>query len=317
MSDGEKTTTSAVVICTRHRPSELRSALRAVFQTRPTATVVVLDGSTDEATRDVCASLGKTLDGAGLHYVRAQTPGLTRQRNQAVSYCDGLGSEILHFIDDDTEVLPGYFDAIESRFLRDSQLVGVGACIENFPQLKYPLFRRVFDLTGKTPGKVLRSGRWVVAQYPGISEDIVPDCLAGCCMSYLTETCRQYRFDERLEGASLGEDRDFGFRVSRDRSIAIEPTARCVHHVSPVNRLSPYRSRREYAVLTFAWVVEQRQHGLSRLAFVWSLVGEIFLTISSAVVRRRKSSLQAAAGLVVGLIICLSGHANGKSRLSP
>ena len=92
-----------------------------------------------------------------IEHLPAQPP-LTRQRAAGI---DASSEEIVHFIDDDTVLDPGYFEAIIDVFTRDAErlLGGVGGFVTDQPPHR---FRRVdawLGLDSATEGVVLRSGR--------------------------------------------------------------------------------------------------------------------------------------------------------------
>ncbi|MGH9170253.1 MAG: glycosyltransferase family 2 protein [Acidimicrobiales bacterium] len=289
---------AAVVICTRDRPGELAAALCCVAQDRPGSCVVVYDASAGEATAGLCSASELPLD---LHYVRAERPGLARQRNDSALYCRRLGVEIVHFIDDDTRIRPGYQEAIEARLAAEKDLAGVGAVVENQPVPSFKQLKRLFGLWGPVPGSVLKSGRAVMGQYPGGPDGGRLDWLSGCAMSYRLDVVLRHRFDDRLEGYSKAEDKDFGFRVSRSGRLAVETRARCVHDLSPANRWGSRRHAYEATVIVAAWAAEQAGNGISRLAFAWSAAGDACLRVGLGLARRDKAELSRALGTVQAL----------------
>jgi len=299
-----------VVICTRHRAVELASAVSAVATDRPSATVVVVDASEDEASRVVCDELRSTYPDIVLQYISALEPGLARQRNQGIEVSQRLGAGIVHFIDDDTEVLPGYFDALERRFRDDRDLGGVGAVIDNQPEVHHRLLRRLFMLWGSRPNAVLRSGRPVLGQFPDGDVAGEVDWLSGCAMSFRIEVFAENEFDDRLSGYSHGEDFDFGFRVSREYRLAVEPASHCLHHRSARNRLDTQRHAYIATVSGYVWVREQRQYGMSLGAYWWSVFGEVVLHWSYGLWKRDRSELQRCVGVVRGVRAILAGEAS-------
>lgn len=269
----------AVVICTKDRPERVRAVCNNIARERPDAFLVIVDASVDTATQNVCREVSQSHEKLDLRWVKAPRPGLARQRNHAVSVCKEAGISIVHFLDDDVEVLPGYFAAIERRFVSDPELMGVGGCVQNQRVEKHDRFNRIFLLSGRDPYTVLKSGRVVNPQpahgAPRRSRFDRVDWLQGFAMSYRIDAFASCAFDERLSGYSFGEDRDFTFRLSRSHAIAVEPEARCLHHRAPENRLNSERFGFESTVLLHAWVREHRHHGLSLIAFYWALLGDL------------------------------------------
>jgi GT2 family glycosyltransferase len=299
----------AVVICTRNRPRDVAQACAAAFKSGDVATLIIVDSSDGPDTETVVRDLKRSHPKIDVNYVRTAMKSLTRQRNQAAAIGHDLGIDILHYIDDDTEVMPGYFEAIESRFSVDSNVVGVGGVIENSPRIPVKPLTRLFLLSGRY-GSVLPSGRATSAQYPAadVGEN-APSWLHGCSMSYLTDVVLKYRFDDRLEGYSNGEDIDFGFRISRHHRLSVEPTARCIHRVSQGGH-----ARDEFAymqaVVIHSWVREHRKEGTSMVAFWWSIFGDLLLhTVHGCLVPRR-NGLGYAKGLVRGVVVIVRRQAH-------
>jgi glycosyltransferase involved in cell wall biosynthesis len=307
--------TSCVVICTRDRPTDLERCIRSVVTERANAEIVVVDASSDDRTLEL--SLTWTRQGAILHYLRADRPGLARQRNQSIPFCHSLDVDLVHFLDDDSEILPGYFEAIERRFTCDEGVAGVGGVLEDMPVEYHTHLKRLFLLWDPTPGRVLRSGRVVKGQFPDITTAYDVDFLLGCSMTYRLTALIQHRFEDRLEGRSLGEDARFGYQVSRSSRLIVEPLARCLHHESELNRAGEEVLAYERTILTFCWVREQRSNGMSLLLFTWSAVGDTLLRAVHAVVTADAADLGRARGNLKALWRILRGHVTMATAYRP
>jgi GT2 family glycosyltransferase len=268
-----------VVICTRNRPDDLAETLDHLRSTAPRADVLVADASDPEPGERVAKVVAA--DGATLLACR---PGLARQRNQALDWlaAERPGTPYVHFIDDDTEVLPGYLTSIETTFARRAEVAGVGGVVTNQPRPRHIGAKSVFRLYGRTPGQVLSSGRPTIGHYEGW-EATSPQWLPGCAMSYRVAQVDGLRFDDRLEGYSLGEDLYFSFALSGRHRLAIDRDARVIHHFSPQNRHSRHRIAREKVALYHRFVRENADRGLRLPAFWWSVVGEALLKLVDGV----------------------------------
>jgi GT2 family glycosyltransferase len=286
-----------VVICTRNRPDDLAKALAAVDAVAPGIAVLVADSS-DGAQLVEVRDLVEAHDGATL---LTCTPGLARQRNQALDWLDEHRPETayVHFIDDDTEVLPGYVDAITEVFANRPEVAGVGGVVLNQPRPRHVSTKRLFCLYGATPGQVLPSGRVTIGHYEG-DEASYPVWLPGCAMSYRTAFIAGRRFDDRLEGYSLGEDMYFSFALSHDHPLAIAPEARVLHHFSAQNRLSRTRLAPVKIELLHRFVRENRRHGMRLRAFWLAVVGDMVLKLADGVLRRDGDSVAEAGAIARG-----------------
>jgi hypothetical protein len=223
--------------------------------------------------------------------------------------CAELDVDIVHFLDDDVEILPGYLDAIEARFAADPGLSGAGGAVQNATTESHPWLNRFFLLSGRHAYTIRRSGRVVQPQPPGgARRDFVRpvEWLQGFSMSYRLSTLERHQFNERLEGYAFGEDREFGYRVSREGRLAIEQEAKCVHHMAAENRLDHHRHGRLTTLLTYAFVLEHREEGLSLLAFAWSVVGDLLrhgvLGAAALVGTGRRQSVSDSASHIRGIL---------------
>jgi GT2 family glycosyltransferase len=292
-----------VVICTKDRPEEVRMSCTAAHAASPEIPILVIDASTTEATRDICErTSSQHAPSLKLTYRRARQSGLARQRNEAIGICRELGVEVVHFIDDDTEVSAGYFDAIERRLREDPKVMGVGGVILNQPQVDHLMIKSFFLLRSRRRGTVLRSGRVMMGQYPGSRAGDSVDWLSGCSMSYRIGAFEDVMFDDRLTGYSLGEDYDFGFRLSRKHRLAVEPAATCIHHATPVGRSSMRVIARQETETAYRWVAENQDFGSSRAAFWWATLGDLLLHTAHWIIHRNREALQQMLGVIDGAI---------------
>lgn len=222
--------------------------------------------------------------------------------------CRELGVQVVHFIDDDTEVSDGYFDAIERRFRTDPTAMGVGGIILNQQTVNYVTLKSFFLLWSHRRGAVLRSGRNILGQYPGTLATDRVEWLNGCSMSFRMIVFDEATFDDSLHGYSMGEDYDFTFRVSRAHKLVVEPEAQCVHHLTPTMRSSARVRARQATEATHRWVNTHRTLGMSPIAFWWSAFGDFLLKISHSLICRDRESLQAAIGVVDGVTAIILGR---------
>jgi hypothetical protein len=112
-----------------------------------------------------------------------------------------------------------------------------------------------------------------------------------------------------MQGYSLGEDIDFGFRVSRTHRLAVESSARCFHQFSSKNRLTREKYGHMRTVVTYCWVREHRSDGMSLLAFWWSVLGDLLLHAADGIVVRRRGGGQYAKGIIRGIATIAAGRA--------
>ncbi len=277
-----------IAICTRNRSAEVRHLLSSLLALGERRRVIVADSSDDASTAAAVEGFSMLLD---ITYVSCAA-GLTRQRQVAVSSVSNDAAWI-HFIDDDVEVEPGYFDQIELCFLRHPEAAGVGGLITNLPRHNPWWLRRFFLIDSTQGGSVLRSG--VNVLFFGDVDEIEVDWLSGCSMSYKLDLFSDIGFDTRMEGYCAGEDVDFSYRVKRSGlKLWATSQARLAHLCSAANRDD---AESVYAVQIrrrHKWVAEMRSHGVSMLAFHWSMLGDLVVMLGKSVLSPRRSVLRRA-----------------------
>jgi GT2 family glycosyltransferase len=293
---------SMLVICTRNRPDDLTMALRWVAQSSSRPSVLVADASDPQVQEKIAGIVGGS---SGCALLRC-SPGLARQRNQALDWlrAERPDVEVVHFIDDDSQVSSHYFEEIERTFAADPELAGVGGVLTNHPTPRYVWLKQLFLLYSRVPGRVLSSGRSTMAHY---ADDIPerPDRLSGACMSYRLPLIEGVRFDDRLEGYSIGEDLFFSFAVSRRHPMAVAPRAAMVHNSSPVNRISKPELALERLRLVHRWVRENRDNGLRASHFWLSVVGEVLMRVLGGAAERNRLEMSEGMAIARAALVTL------------
>ncbi len=109
--------TTSVVICTRDRPEQLRSALASVVCALGVSEIIVVDNApSTPATREVVESF------YGVRYEVEPVPGLDRARNRGLAVATG---EVIAFTDDDAVVDPRWALALAEAFAMDDGIWAV------------------------------------------------------------------------------------------------------------------------------------------------------------------------------------------------
>lgn len=262
-----------LVLCTRNRPTEVRTCLDTVrTQTRVPARVLVVDSSDDAETGQLVRELAATWpDGCAIAHLRAE-PGLTRQRAAGI---DATTDDIVHFVDDDTVLDPGYFAAIVAAFEADpdGRVGGVGGFVTDQPEHRFRRIDALLGLDGAAEGVVLPSGRGVRV-YNEPREPLDVDWLSGCAMSYRRAVFASERPNLALGRDRNGEDVELSYRVRQRWRLVVTPHARIEHHESPRGR----RSREQLVRVELISRYERVHAGtgrLSRRAFWVSALGQL------------------------------------------
>jgi GT2 family glycosyltransferase len=229
---------AVVAICTRNRPKDLERCLRSVREAGShNRKIYVVDSSEGSDSEAVCKMLGDFE--FVITYLRC-TPGLTIQRNHLVSSLPS-DTSVVHFIDDDSVPNPGYFQSIEEAFQSNPEAIGVGGAILNLPVQKWRILDRIFGVSSKRQGVVLRSGVNIL-NFTGFQREV--DWLSGCSMSFLYDVLKICKFDEMRAGNGIGEDVDFCLRAKEHGKLIWTPSATQLHLQSPINRLG-YKENRQ------------------------------------------------------------------------
>jgi len=265
MADRPPAASEAVVICTRNRPDELARTLRSVTEQDGAAhrRVLVVDGSDpDEKSRSAQAVEAVRASCPVRHHPYSGTPSLARQRNTGIERLPD-GVDLVHFIDDDVTLRPGYFSALSTALRTRPELGGVGGLVRepdrptDHPATRF--LKRAFFLDHPRDGRVLPSGWTTSAQLTGAApsdSSLRPtEWLSGCSSSYRRSLLERHRFDDALEGYSMLEDLDLSYRVGR------------YHRALTVHQ---------------RWFVEKHLgHATSRMAYWWSTLGRALALLTS------------------------------------
>jgi GT2 family glycosyltransferase len=230
-------TSDVLVLCTRHRAGEVRTCLETVrVQTRVPDRVLVVDSSDDDETARVVADFAAIWPMGSLIEHRWADRGLTLQRTVGI---DATTEEIVHFIDDDTVLEPGYFEGIVDAFVADpdAKLGGVGGFVTDQPPHNFRRVDALLGLDAAAEGVVLPSGR-NVRVYTQPREPIAVDWLSGCAMSFRRAVFATERPNLDLVHSGNGEDVELSYRVRQHWGLIVTPRARMEHHESPVGRRS-------------------------------------------------------------------------------
>ncbi|WP_263819545.1 glycosyltransferase family 2 protein [Salinibacter sp.] len=287
----------AVVICTRNRPEELEETLDSIAAHPPSTNLLlaVMDAS-DAETKAQVQSVVENFDVVpSVHWSYTDPPSLARQRNAALDRLP-TAVEVVHFIDDDVTVHPGYFEALSAVLRTRPDVGGAGGLVlepsKDAPSARNERLQSFFFLSHTEvflshteDGRVLPSGCTTSAQQP-TRHDTSGLCdtewLNGCS-SYRRSILDQHRFDEVLTGYSMLEDLDLSYRIHRQARLVVQPEARLTHRRSPSNRFGAERYNHALTVHR-RWFIEKHFGDVtSRLAYWWSLVGRLLATtVSSA-----------------------------------
>src|SRR4051812_917734 len=119
----------SLIICTYMRAVPLEKLLLSVQkQTLYPDEILVIDGSSNDATQKMTEM--HRFKNVFYFLAAEHLRGLTKQRNYGITKA-GKSSEIIAFLDDDTELMPDYFEELIKTFTENPDVVGVGGIAIN------------------------------------------------------------------------------------------------------------------------------------------------------------------------------------------
>jgi GT2 family glycosyltransferase len=210
----------SIIIPTHQRTDLLRACLHAVTRRAPAQTqIIVVDDASPGATASAVAT------SFGVRTIR-----LERQRGFAVAANTGIrasSGDIVEMLNDDTEVQPGWADAVLPWFA-DPAIGSVAPLVLAWPD------GTIVDSAGD---RYYLGG---IANKRGHGEAVMPRHLQPCQVFGVSAAAGFFRRTalERVglfaeEFGSYFEDVDLAFRMRRAGYTAVcEPAARVLHHVS-------------------------------------------------------------------------------------
>jgi GT2 family glycosyltransferase len=218
---------ASAIIPTANRPGVLKRTLDSIAeQSSPPAEIIVIDASSDDATRMICEQSPSVV------YLQATERGAAQQRVQGIARA--TAGNIL-FLDDDIILEPECLARLEAALESSPQIGGVGATITN----------QQYSPPGKLTRLVLRlidgpaehfAGRKIAGILPQLPWDndelpeIVPvEWINLGCTLYRREAFPDEPFPQKFFGASTAEDLALSLKVARSWQLVNARTARIYH----------------------------------------------------------------------------------------
>lgn len=201
--------TISVVIPTYRRSKDLERCLKALKQqTRQANEVLVIVRDTDTETWEF---LEKNFNHfCPFQCVKVTIPGQVAALNTGL---DAAFGDIIAITDDDAAPHPQWLARIESHFLSDDKIGGVGGRDyiyeeTQFRDLNIPLVKP------QLVGKVQWFGRVVGNHHIGSETICEVDILKGANMSYRRSAIKDQYFDDRLRGTGAQAHNDLAFSLA-------------------------------------------------------------------------------------------------------
>lgn len=270
--------TTAVIICTRNRLSDIVRCLESlVLQTTMPNQIIVVDSSDQplQEYREFQEFFNNDrFANVNLIYIHT-APGLTLQRNVGI---DLATCDIMHFLDDDVILTSHYLASMTAIFQDNPKYAGGMGTITNIPVPSknnwHRLLRHIFLLQ-----RDYASGNFTASGMPthayGTAHFKNVQVLGGCCMAYRSWVFKKHRFDEQLTRYAFMEDCDFSRRVSYEYPLFYNPAAKLEHHPSKSNRDGVIDNRAMY-MKNYRYLFYKNVYPRNRLtitAMWWSIIG--------------------------------------------
>lgn len=329
----------SLVVCTYMRPKPLSDLLASVkIQTLYPNEIIIVDGSTNEETKQILAS--SIFQNLKYFLLDAAHRGLTKQRNFGVSKVD-QDSEIVCFLDDDTILEPNYFEEIINAFKADRDVVGVGGIAinenlwkkKNHEKTYNP--KRYYEFEGYVYPEGLRN---VVRNYLGLQSNLTPgrmpeyshgktcsfpitgkvyevDLLIGMSFSFKKSVFQHIGFSTYFEGYGLYEDADFSIKAQNFGKNVISTKAQLSHFHNPSGRPNQYQYGK--MVVRNGWYVWRLKYPKPSWVarFKWhaiTLVLAIIRGVNVITTAQRKKALTEFLGRMMGWFSLFFNKPNNK-----
>jgi GT2 family glycosyltransferase len=263
--------TVTVAVATWKRPEYLKGCLEGVAsQTRMPEEVIVVGRADDEAARIVASEASDRLP--KLRWIEVNQPGHIPPIRTAL---EATATELIAFLDDDTEPEPGWLSALVGPF-GEPKVACVGGRYTSTSQGNNPV------VAAKDAGRFRWYGRFV-----GHFEDVesaraidVDGVLEGNS-AWRTDVLKALTFEPIFDD---GDSLHYGLDLCQQAHahgwrVCYVPAARAVHHWASRSGTPPRQDlvARNYAhARNLTFIAMRRFHGVRRVAFLawWILVGE-------------------------------------------
>jgi glycosyltransferase involved in cell wall biosynthesis len=199
----------SVIIPTYRRPNDLTRCLQALKQqTRPADEVLVVVRDSDSETW----ALFKQTDfhPLPLKTVTVKVPGVVAALNAAL---DTTEKDVIAITDDDAAPHRDWLERIESYYLSDDRLGGVGGRDWVYWQNKL-----LEDSDTEIVGKLQWFGRVIGNHHRGVGQAREVDILKGVNMSFRRSAIAPIRFDERMRGTGAQVNFEMALCLSLKRN---------------------------------------------------------------------------------------------------
>nr|WP_315162513.1 glycosyltransferase [uncultured Flavobacterium sp.] len=255
----------SLIICTYMRPKPLLKLLQSVQeQTVYPDEILIIDGSTNNETESILEE--NVFQNLNFFKVSPEHRGLTKQRNFGIERA-AVTSDIIAFLDDDTELMQNYFQELIKTFADDHGISGVGGVAINENTWNLIDTHKKYDKNRyfQFESFVYKEGqRNVMRNYLGLQSNVGPgrmpdyfhgktcgfplngktyevDLLIGMSFAFRKKVFDSLRFSTYFEGYGLYEDADFSIRALQFGKNVINTKVQLNHYHAVSGRPNQYQ----------------------------------------------------------------------------
>ena len=304
---------SAVVPTRDRAPVLKRTLLSLAEQSALPAELIVIDGSSAEASRKIVEEFEKLVsDHIAICWRRAEQLGAAIQRNQGVT---AASQPFILFFDDDVLFEAHCLARLWSAIDADPRLGGVNAMITNQKYLPPGRVSRTLFTILHGRNELTFAGRMIGPAVNLLPEDrddlpeVVPtDWLNLGCTLYRREALPNPPFDSIFTGYSMMEDVALSVRVGKNWRLANARTARIFHDSQPGSHKADVSSLAEMELVNRHYIMSKLLGRNQWSDYIRLLTWEAFSLLATLAARdRRRSFLPQLQGMARGLRRCLKG----------
>jgi GT2 family glycosyltransferase len=307
----------SVIIPTYNRPLDLQNCIQSILDqsVKPEEIIVIDDGNLLEfpLNRECTKAKIKCL------FKKKHPPGVVESRNIGAKIASG---DILFFLEDDVALFPDYIEEILKVYdqCQRDDLGGVGGVVVETKKLTLSnrllrLFSILFLLSGFQAGKILPSGfdttDFGEAKFPTDRIQEV-DFLAGGVCSYKKTIFEDFQFCHKYQsksGYAQGEDREFGYRVSKKYKLLLSPNAKVHHFRSPKTGDANKKIKgRSFVLSRYLFFRDHLNEKWWRWSFFfYALAGHLILRVIIMLVSLDKNEFDRVKGILSAIKSILRG----------
>lgn len=309
------------------RPEPLLKLLQSVKkQNLYPDEILIIDGSTNDLTKIMLQN--HKFQRLKYYAVTENDRGLTKQRNYGISRVN-QASEVVCFLDDDTELYDDYFEALIKTFKSNKTITGVGGVAVNenkwFKNQDKTHFskHRYYQLDNYVLKEDLRN---ICRNYLGLQSNLRPglmsdfsnvrsssyplndkiyevDLLIGMSFAFRKIVVDNLKFSHYFEGYGLYEDADYSIRALKFGSNVINTRVKLNHYHNPSGR--PNKFKYGKMVIRNGWYVWRIKYNSPTLKarFKWNATAFLLTIIRATNIvttSKRQEALTETLGRIYG-----------------